>query len=83
MAQTGNFNQYSSYLVGDILSITDSEILYVFIIAIVVLVFWYFAFNKLHLISINTTLAKSKGIKTKKIDNIFAILISNSSNGIN
>ena len=74
MAQTGNFNQYSSYLVGDILSITDSEILYVFIIAIVVLVFWYFAFNKLHLISINTTLAKSKGIKTKKIDNIFATL---------
>ena len=76
LAQTGNFNQYSSYLVGDILSITDSEILYVFIIAIVVLVFWYFAFNKLHLISKKTTLAKSKGIKTKKIDNIFAILIA-------
>ena len=76
LAQTGNFNQYSSYLVGDILSITDSEILYVFIIAIVVLVFWYFSFNKLHLVSINTTLARSKGIKTRKIDNIFAILIA-------
>ena len=60
LAQTGSFNQYSSYLVGDILSITDTEILYVFLIAIVVLVFWYFTFNKLHLISINTTLAKSK-----------------------
>lgn len=76
LAQTGNFNQYSSYLVGDILSITDTEILYVFLIAIVVLVFWYFTFNKLNLISINTTLAKSKGINTKKIDNIFAILIA-------
>ena len=76
LAQTGSFNQYSSYLVGDILSITDSEILYVFIIAIIVLVFWYFAFNKLHLSSINTTLAKSKGINTKKIDNIFAVLIA-------
>ena len=76
LAQTGNFNQYSSYLVGDILSITDSEILYVFLIAIVVLVFWYFTFNKLHLISINSTLARSKGINTKKIDNIFAILIA-------
>ena len=76
LAQTGSFNQYSSYLVGDILSITDSEILYVFIIAILVLVFWYFAFNKLHLSSINTTLAKSKGINTKKIDNIFAVLIA-------
>ena len=76
LAQTGSFNQYSSYLVGDILSITDSEILYVFIIAIIVLVFWYLAFNKLHLSSINTTLAKSKGINTKKIDNIFAVLIA-------
>lgn len=76
LAQSGNFNQYSSYLVGDILSITDTEIIYVFLIAIIVLVFWYFTFNKLHLISINTTLAKSKGIKTKKIDNIFAILIA-------
>ena len=47
-----------------------------FIIAIVVLVFWYFSFNKLHLVSINTTLARSKGIKTRKIDNIFAILIA-------
>ena len=76
LAQKGNFNQYSSYLVGDILSITDTEILYVFIIAIVVLVFWYFTFNKLHLISINSTLARSKGIKKKKIDNIFAVLIA-------
>ena len=76
LAQTGSFNQYSSYLVGDILSITDTEILYVFLIAIVVLVFWYFTFNKLHLISINSTLAKSKNVKTKKIDNIFAVLIA-------
>ena len=76
LAQTGNFNQYSSYLVGDILSITDTEILYVFLIAIVVLVFWYFTFNKLNLISINSSLARSKGIKTKKIDNIFAVLIA-------
>ena len=76
LAQTGNFNQYSSYLVGDILSITDTEILYVFLIAIVVLVFWYFTFNKLNLISINTTLAKSKGINVKKIDNLFVVLIA-------
>lgn len=76
LAQSGSFNQYSSYLVGDILSITDSEILYVFLIAIVVIAFWYFTFNKLHLISINSTLAKSKGIATRKIDNIFAVLIA-------
>ena len=76
LAQTGNFNKYSSYLVGDILSITPSEILYLFITFIAVILFWYFMFNKLNVISINKTLAKSRGINTKLIDNIFVILIA-------
>ena len=76
LAQTGNFNKYSSYLVGDILSITPSEILYLFITFIAIMLFWYFMFNKLNVISINKTLAKSRGINTKLIDNIFVILIA-------
>ena len=76
LAQTGSFNKYSSYLVGDILSITPSEILYLFITFIAVMLFWYFMFNKLNVISINKTLAKSRGINTKLIDNIFVILIA-------
>ena len=76
LAQSGNFNKYSSYLVGDILSISNSEILYAFIATIAVIVFWYFTFNKLNVISINSTLAKSKGINVKKIDNIFVVLIA-------
>lgn len=76
LAQTGSFNKYSSYLVGDILSITPSEILYLFIAFIAVMLFWYFMFNKLNVISINKTLAKSRGVNTKLIDNIFVILIA-------
>lgn len=76
LAQSGNFNKYSSYLVGDILSITNSEILYLFFALIAVGIFWYFAFNKLNVTSINSTLAKSRGINTKAIDNIFVVLIA-------
>lgn len=76
LAQSGNFNKYSSYLVGDILSITETEIIYVVVAAIAVIAFWYFTFNKLNVISINSTLAKSKGISVKKIDNIFIVLIA-------
>ena len=76
LAQSGSFNKYSSYLVGDILSITNTEILYVFLASIIVYAFWYFTFNKLNVISINSTLAKSKGINVKKIDNIFVVLIA-------
>ena len=76
LAQTGNFNKYSSYLVGDILSITSSEIFYLLLAFIAVILFWYFMFNKLNVISINSTLAKSRGINIKLIDNIFVILIA-------
>ena len=76
LAQSGSFNKYSSYLVGDILSITPAEIGYLLVAFIAVLIFWYFTFNKLNVTSINTTLAKSRGINTKMIDNIFVILIA-------
>lgn len=76
MLRGGNFNKYSSYLVGDILSISNTEILYLLFAFIAVLVFWYFTFNKLNVLSINTTLAKSRGVNTKLIDNIFVVLIA-------
>ena len=76
LAQSGSFNKYSSYLVGDILSITPAEIGYLLVAFIAVLIFWYFTFNKLNVTSINTTLAKSRGINTKMIDNVFVILIA-------
>ena len=76
LAQSGNFNKYSSYLVGDILSITNTEILYLFLAFIAVIIFWYFTFNKLNVTSINSTLAKSRGINIKLIDNIFVVLIA-------
>ena len=76
LAQSGNFNKYSSYLVGDILSISNTEILYLFLAFIAVIAFWYFTFNKLNILSINTTLAKSRGVNTKLIDNIFVVLIA-------
>ena len=76
LAQTGSFNKYSSYLVGDILSISNGEILYLFIAFILVIIFWNKLFNKLNAVSINQTLAKSKGINVKAIDNIFAVAIA-------
>ena len=76
LAQTGSFNKYSSYLVGDILNISISEIIYLVIAFVLVLIFWTKLFNKLNAISINPMLAKSKGINVKLIDNLFAVSIA-------
>lgn len=76
LAQTGSFNKYSSYLVGDILNISTSEIIYLVIAFVLVLIFWTKLFNKLNAISINPMLAKSKRINVKLIDNLFAVSIA-------
>ena len=76
LSQTGNFNKYSSYLIGDILSITTTEILYLLIAFVIIIAFWLLMFNKINAISVNTSLAKSKGIKVRLIDNLFVVMIA-------
>lgn len=76
LSQNSNFAKFSNYLIGDILSIIPTEI-YLFIgIALAVIVFWIVCFNKLLAISINQSLAKSKNINIKLIENIFVIMIA-------
>ncbi len=76
LTKNGNYTEISNYLVGDILNILPSEIIFLFVIGIAVLLFWLFGFNPLLGISINPTLAKSKGIKVKLLETIFVILIA-------
>ena len=76
LASVGNFNKYSSYLIGDILGISQEEIIYLAIAFVIILLVWIFLFNKIHTISINTSIAKSKGINVLLIDNIFVISIA-------
>lgn len=76
LSKGGNFSQYSNLLVGDILSITSREIIYLLFVFIITITFWIFCFNKLHAISINETLAKSKNINTSLLDNLFVVIIA-------
>ncbi len=76
LANTGSFNKYSSYLVGDILSITQGECISLFVCFGLILLFWILCFNKINAISVNESLAKTKGINTKLYDNLFAIIIA-------
>ena len=76
LSKGGNFAKYSTLLVGDILSISEREILLLLVVFIATFVFWIVAFNQLHALSINEALAKSKGIPVVLIDNLFVILIA-------
>lgn len=74
LSKGGNFSKYSSILVGDILSITPAELLYLVFIFVVTLLFWLFGLNKLLAVSLNRTLARSRHIPVSLIENSFAVL---------
>lgn len=74
LSKNGDFSKYSSLLVGDILSISTTELLYLLIVLSITVVFWFTCFNRLHAVSINASLAKTRGIPVVLIDNIFAVL---------
>jgi len=74
LSRGGNFSKYSGLLVGDVLSISAKEIVYLLGVFLVTICFWLFGFNKLNAVSINRSLANSRGISVSLIDNLFAIL---------
>lgn len=76
LSKTGGINKYSSYLVGDILSISQGEILTLLITLVITFAAWYVLFNNLLAISVNQTLAKTKGVNVTLVENIFVVLIA-------
>lgn len=76
LSKNGNFAKFSNYLIGDILSISLSEIFSLLAIAILVIIFWFLFFNKMFAISLNPSLAKSKNINIKLVENLFIVLVA-------
>lgn len=76
LSKGGNFSKYSAILVGDILSITKKEIVYLALIFVITIVFWIFCFNKLNAICMHRALAKSKHIPVKTLELVFSVLVA-------
>lgn len=76
LSRAGGFAKYNSFLVGDILAIRPFDILVLFLVLIGLLVFWFFFFNQLLLLSVNASLAKSKGVQIRLLENVFMVIIA-------
>jgi len=76
LSRGGNFSKYSSLLLGDVLSITKREIIYLLLIFAATLVFWALCYNRLQAISLHRTLAKSRQFKILRIENLFSVFIA-------
>lgn len=71
-----SFTKYNSYLIGDILSVTPTQIGLLLLILFAVLVFWCFASNRTLLSSIHPQLASSRGIPTGITQAAFTVIIA-------
>jgi zinc transport system permease protein len=71
-----SFNRLNAYLIGDILSISPLEIGMLFILLLCILIFWVLKFNKLLVVSINSSLAGSRGINIFWNEVIFSMAIA-------
>ncbi|MCR5580859.1 MAG: metal ABC transporter permease [Pseudobutyrivibrio sp.] len=76
LSRGGSFSNYSAILVGDILSITVPEIIQLIVLFAIILVFWCISINRLTAISVHSTLAKSRSISVRVMEDLFAVLIA-------
>lgn len=70
------FTKLNKYLIGDLLSISPSEILSLFIVLIITLIVWVFILNRLLVISISNSLALSRGFNVLWIECVFASFVA-------
>ena len=72
----GSFTKYNKYLIGDILSVTPTEIGLLALVLLAVLVFWVLCANRLTLTAIHPQLASSRGIPVGLSQTLFTVAIA-------
>ena len=72
----GSFTKYNRYLIGDILSVTPSEIGALALVLVTVLVFWVLFSNRLTLSAIHPALASSRGFSPNVSQTLFTTAIA-------
>ncbi len=76
MSHGGGFSKFSPLLIGDVLSITPADLAGLFAVDAVVFVGWMLLFNRLLLLSVNASLARSRNISIFAVEAIFAALLA-------
>lgn len=76
LSRGGAFAKYSSVLVGDVLSVTKSDLLALLVTLIAAVAVWLVLFNPLMITSVNSPLARSRGIRARMTEYGFTILVA-------
>lgn len=76
LSRGGGFARYTAYLVGDILTVRDSQIALLGLLLGLAVLFWVLAGNALTLICLHSAMARSRGLPVRLLDALFAVLLA-------
>ena len=76
LSGSGGFAKYSSYLIGDILTVSPAYVSLMAVVLAGTYIVWYFIYNDLLLLSVNPSLSASRGIKNALTENIFVVILA-------
>lgn len=76
LSRGGGFAKYSTLLVGDVLAVTQRDLVYLLIALIAGVLLWAAMYNHLLLGSINPSLARTRGVHTRLTECLFVVLVA-------
>jgi len=76
LARGGKFAKYSSLLIGDILAVTPGDLAALAVALPAGVLLWALLYNQLLLTSVSTSLARSRGIRTRLVECAFVVLVA-------
>jgi zinc transport system permease protein len=75
-AQKGLTRNLQSYLYGDLLAVSGTELLWMGMLLLAVGVYLFFAFNKIMLLGVHEGFAKSMGVPVRALEISFALVVA-------
>lgn len=76
LSRGGGFARYSTLLIGDVLAVTPTDLLWLLLALIAGVALWVVMYNGLLLTSVNASLARSRGVRTRLYDCAFMVLVA-------
>lgn len=76
LSRGGSFARYSRYLVGDILTVSGTDLVRLVIMDVCFAAFWFVFFNHLTLAGVNSSLARSRGVRILPVEFAFSAMVA-------
>ncbi len=76
LSARGGFAKYSAYLIGDILTVGQGDLLVILVVLLLAYAMWAVFYNRLLLLCVNRSLAASRGVRVMLTENLFVAMVA-------